>query len=122
MVGAWLTASVPEPASSVPEPASVNSVDASAGAAGRAVLSALTVVSASTGGVLPDGDPASVPDPGPGVGAGSHPESGKRLPGCPEGYVCAYTSLKGYRCDRYGKVTYGVGRRRAGSCCASETA
>src|ERR1700759_2429300 len=83
-------------------------------AAGGAELPAFTVVSASTGRLLPDGGPAPVPDPGPSGSAGSPdpasmpgptPPSGKRLPGCPEGYVCAYTSLKGYRCDRYGKVT-----------------
>src|ERR1700761_8894767 len=113
MVGAWVTPAGPAAAAirGAPE-VSRASGPAAPEAAGGAALSAFTVVSASTGRLLPDGSPAPLP--------GREPESGKRLPACPEGYVCAYTSLKGYRCDRYGKVTYGVGRRRAGSCCGPE--
>ena len=89
MVGAWLTPAGPWVAG--------------AEGAGRAALSAFTVVSASTGRPLPDSGPATVPSlgqrlcraPNPAPVPGPAPVSGKRLPACPEGYVCAYTSLKG---------------------------
>src|ERR1700733_2025029 len=103
MVGAWVTPTGLGVTFAEPGIALTGPGVAGAEEAGRAVLSAFTVVSASTGRPLPDSGPATVPSlgqrlcraPNPAPVPGPAPVSGKRLPACPEGYVCAYTSLKG---------------------------